>query len=136
MKTTFVIDGDKEFLSFADRHLKLFGYQVQTFSDDASLLDSIKSNPFLIIIGDGFSSAASSAIDLIRQIKKTKSNSSIVHVAHTTKDVNAIESVRAGAYEFIEKDSAAFVRLRTTLELLEKKKSSNILTRLKKVFVD
>ena len=35
MKTTFVLDSDKEFLNFADRHLKIYGFQVQLFQDPA-----------------------------------------------------------------------------------------------------
>lgn len=135
MKTSFVADGDRDFLSLAERQLTFLAYQVTTFRTSTELLNALKQKPTLIIIGELLD--GSHAIDLIQAARKALPSTLIFHVARTSAWADAVSSVRAGATEFIEKNSASLVRLRTSLDLLERKelgKTKALLSNIKKVF--
>jgi DNA-binding NtrC family response regulator len=137
MKTSFVADGDRDFLSLAERQLTLLGYQVAGFKTSTELVKSLNQKPSLIILSelrDG-----SNPVETIRALRKELPGVIIIHVARTNSFTDAVTSVRAGATEFIEKNSASFVRLRTSLELISqqkrKKTPASILNDIKKVFI-
>jgi ActR/RegA family two-component response regulator len=134
MKTCFILDPDKDFLIFAERNLTLQGYQVQLFSDPQTFFDALKKAPSWIILGNGLGQHHSD-LDIIRRTRAALPKALIIHVALTTYEGQDVEAVRAGASEFVEKNSATFVRLRTSLELLEKQHvQSTFLSQIKKAF--
>jgi DNA-binding NtrC family response regulator len=136
MKTSFVADGNRDFLSFAERQLTLTGYQVLSFRNSTELLASLKDNPSIVIVGEFTPDI--SGIDVVRQVRKALPQAVIIHVAQTSNQANAVSSVKAGATEFIEKNAATFVRLRTSLDFMQKQKQRNprsILSDIKKVFI-
>jgi len=134
MKTSFIVDGDVDFLFSAERQISLMGYRVYLFSDVDKFISSIKLGPQLIILGDRLTHTG---VDYIRKTRKYFPKSIIIHVAQPGKPNIDVAAIKAGASEFIEKDSATFVRLRTTLDFMEKQnqlKSSSFFSKLKKVF--
>lgn len=136
MKTSFVADSNRDFLSFAERHLTLFGYQVSSFKSTAELLKALKQKPTLLIIGE--LSDGMNAMEIIRSVRKELPEAIIFHVAQTGSQIDAVSSIKAGATEFIEKNSATFVRLRTSLDFMEKQKqrsSRSFLSDIKKAFI-
>jgi DNA-binding NtrC family response regulator len=137
MKTSFVADGSRDFLSFAERQLTLSGYQVMCFRSSPELLSALnKEKPSLLIIGEFTPDI--SGVDVIRQVRKALPQAVIIHVAQTGAHANAVSSVKAGASEFIEKNAATFVRLRTSLDFMEKQKQRSprsILSDIKKAFI-
>lgn len=136
MKTSFVADGDRDFLSLAERQLTFLAYQVSSFKTATDVLHAIKQKPSLIIVGELLD--GSHPLELIKAIRHALPTATIFHIAHTSAWVDAVRSVKAGATEFIEKNSATFVRLRTNLDLLEKKaakKSNGFLNNIKNVFI-
>lgn len=134
MKTCYVADSDNNFLNLTERHLVLFGYQVLTFKSGSDLMNALKQKPGAILIGHV---TDLNVLSLIKDIRKLYTQLSIFHLAETNSQTDAISSVRAGATEFIEKNGATFVRLRTSLELLEKKSSQagSIFKNIKNAFV-
>jgi len=116
MKTSFIVDGDADFLFYAERQISLLGYRVYLFSDIDKSVTSLKLKPQLIILGDKL---AHTGVDYIRKARRCFPKSIIIHVAQTGKHDTNIAAIKAGASEFIEKDSATFVRLRTTLDFME-----------------
>jgi DNA-binding NtrC family response regulator len=136
MKTSFVADGDRDFLNFAERQLTILGYQVAGFKTSIDLVKSLKQKPALIIVGE--LTDGTYAVDTLRTLRRELPQATIIHVAKTNSFTNAVTSVRAGATEFIEKNSATFVRLRTSLDLIvkqNKKSPSSFLKDIKKVFI-
>jgi DNA-binding NtrC family response regulator len=136
MKTSFVADGDRDFLSLAERQLTLLGYQVSGFKTSTDLIKSLKQKPALIILGEMTDGVI--VTDTIKTLRNELPQAIIIHVAQTSSQANAVNSVKAGATEFIEKNSATFVRLRTSLDLIEKqtkKSPSSILSDIKKAFI-
>ncbi len=137
MKISFIVDGDKEFLSFAERHLTIFGYQVYSFTSPDEFLASLRLRPELIILGDQLGDRQI-VLNSIRKARTTLSSAIIIQVAVPDDAINAASSIKAGASEFIERNSATFVRLRTSLDLREakdKKGVGSIMSNLKKVFI-
>jgi DNA-binding NtrC family response regulator len=136
MKTSFVADGSRDFLSFAERQLTLSGYQVSSFRSSSELLAALSNKPNLLIIGEFTPDV--NGLELIRQIRKILPASVIIHVAQTSAHIHAVSSIKAGASEFIEKNAATFVRLRTSLDFLEKQNQRNprsFLSDIKKAFI-
>jgi DNA-binding NtrC family response regulator len=136
MKTSFVADGSRDFLSFAERQLTLSGYQVSCFRSSHELLAAIKEKPELLIIGEFTPDIT--GVDVIREVRKALPQAVIIHVAQTGATAHAVSSVKAGATEFIEKNAATFVRLRTSLDFMEKQKQRSprsILSDIKKAFI-
>lgn len=136
MKTSFVADGSRDFLNIAERQLTLLGYQVSCFRSRNELLAAINEKPSLLIIGE-FTPDLSGG-DVIRQVRKALPQAVIIHVAQTGTHANAVSSIQAGATEFIEKNAATFVRLRTSLDFMEKQKlrsPRSILSDIKKAFI-
>jgi DNA-binding NtrC family response regulator len=137
MKISSIIDSDKEFLVFAERHLTLFGYQVYAFTDLNQFFDSLKLNPQLVILGDNLGKQLSGT-EAIRKVRQLVPKCTLLHVAQSDTHTDAVSSIMAGATEFIEKNGATFVRLRTCLDLLEKqnqKQTNSIFGSIKKVFI-
>jgi len=137
MKVGFVLDSDREFTAFAERHLTIFGYQVQIFSSVVEFLEAAKTNPQLIIVGEHKDGQTSNP-DFIRKTRSSFRKSAIIHIAKENELLNAQSSIKAGATEFIEKDGATFVRLRTSLDALEKanlKEKKSIVQNIKKALL-
>jgi DNA-binding NtrC family response regulator len=137
MKVGFVLDSDREFTAFTERHLTIFGYQVQIFSNANEFLEASKTNPQLIIVGE-LNDGQTSSPDFIKRTKSYFRKSAIIHTAKVNELLNAQSSIKAGATEFIEKDGATFVRLRTSLDALEKanlKEKKSIVQNIKKALL-
>ena len=133
MKIGFILDVDKEFTSFAERSLTLIGYHIHTFTKPGEIGDTKNLNPTLILVGE----SSSFNLEYIRHIRTMFPKTIIIYVAQATEHIN-MESVKnAGATEFIEKNGATFVRLRTYLDQIELKINSRrntIMSKLKKAF--
>jgi DNA-binding NtrC family response regulator len=133
MKTIFVADGDRNFLHTATKSLMLSGYQVTTFQSGAELLSALITKPTMVIVGNITDLRPLAVVNRIRlQLNKAF----IIHMADSSAD--AIASIREGATEFIEKNGAEFVRLRTFLDMVERqsqKTGRSVLGAIKKAFV-
>ena len=137
MKRSVIVDGDKEFIAFAERQLVLSGYQVSTFTDFEQFLKYLSANPELVIVGDKLPDRPD-ALESIRATRKAAPRSFIVHFGNPTESDRAEQAIAAGASEFIEKNTATFVRLRTSLDQQKGQtpnQLSSILNKLKKVFI-
>jgi DNA-binding NtrC family response regulator len=135
MKTSVIVDGDRDFLSFIERHLMLFGYQVFSFTDPSEFLACLTITPDLAIVGDNLREQKTH--DFIRKVRRALPKSSIIHIAKPMGGSYASEALHAGASGFIEKDGATFVRLRTMLDAIEMRMPRRIgsfFRNVKKVF--
>lgn len=103
----------------------LGNYTVNAFNDPQEMLKHLKSKPFAIVLDHFFGDKTSkTGLDYLQELKKT--NPSIPVIYYTTlQDQNIRNKVmQLGAEEYIVKDSASLVRLRTALDALHKKKTS------------
>jgi DNA-binding NarL/FixJ family response regulator len=102
----------------------LGNYTVKTFDNPETLIANLKEKPFAIVLDHYFSDKlGKTGLDYLRELRKK--HSSIPVIYYTTLDDQTVrdEVMTLGAEQYIIKDSASLVRLRTVLDLLHEKKS-------------
>ncbi len=108
-------------------------YTVRAFSNPDDMFDHLQEKPFAIVLDHFFTDKANvTGLDYLRKLKEK--NSKIPVIYHTALIDNSVraEVLKLGAVQYITKDSASLVRLRTALDLLHEKSNKKGL--LKKLF--
>jgi CheY-like chemotaxis protein len=111
----------------------LGSYTVQTFSNPEEMLEQLHQKPFAIVLDHFFGDQSSkTGLHYLKEIKKK--NASIPIIYYTTLDDEKVRSevMALGADQYIIKNSASLVRLRTALDILNSKvsKKKSFLQRL------
>lgn len=119
MKIAFVVDDDLAYQKFMQMHLRRFGYEVRSFVDGKECLLQLTESPSLIILDQNLEEEKT-GLDYLREIRKSAPNIPVLFLSAQNDLSAAVEAVKLGAVDFIEKNSAAYIRLRTALENLEK----------------
>jgi DNA-binding NarL/FixJ family response regulator len=102
----------------------LGNYDVRTFDNPEPLIANLKDKPFAIVLDHYFADKlGKTGLDYLRELRKK--HSSIPVIYYTTLDDQAVrdEVMSLGAEQYIIKDSASLVRLRTALDMIHEKKS-------------
>jgi CheY-like chemotaxis protein len=108
-------------------------YKVKTFTNPQEMLAHLKEKPFAIVLDHFFEDKkGKTGLDYLKDLRKY--NSTVAIIYYTTLNDPAVEaSVMAlGAEQYIVKNSASLVRLRTALDGLHEKTSKKGF--LKKLF--
>ncbi len=110
----------------------LNNYAVKTFSNPEDLLSAMKEKPFAVVLDHFFEPNAKTGLHYLKELRKNYSGVPVIY--YTTLDDGAMkrEVLALGAEDYIIKDSASLVRLRTALDLIHQKKSKGGF--LKKLF--
>jgi CheY-like chemotaxis protein len=121
----FIVEDDPTQLKFLSHHFEeaLGTYNVKCFTNPDELLASLDQKPFAIVLDHFFADRNETGLHYLTKIKNK--NNSIPVVYHTTlvdERVKA-EALKRGAVEYINKDMASLVRLRTALDSIHEKKS-------------
>lgn len=102
----------------------LGNYEVKAFSNPEDLIGHLNEKPFAVVLdhfyGNGF---AKTGLDYLKELKKKNSSIPVIYHTSSTDDSIRSEAMKLGAEQFIPKDSASLVRIRTTLDLLHEKNS-------------
>lgn len=98
-------------------------YVVKTFSNPEDLLIHVREKPFAIVLDHFFEGGAKTGLHYLKELRKNYSSIPVIY--YTTLDDHAVreEVMGLGAHQYIIKDSASLVRLRTALDLIHDKKS-------------
>ncbi len=99
----------------------LNNYSVKTFPTPVDLIKNLKAKPFAVVLDHFFGPGEETGLHYLKEIRAKYPKVPIIY--HTTCDENAIrEQVMAlGAQQYILKDSASYVRLRTVLDVIHDK---------------
>ena len=93
----------------------------------------LKEKPFAIVLDHFFGDrAVKTGLDCLRELKKHHSSIPVIYYTTLNDATIQAEVMRLGVEQFISKDSASLVRLRTALDLLQEKFSKKGF--LKKLF--
>lgn len=106
-------------------------YEVVTFDDPEAMMARIKDKPYAVILDHLFKDRSTTGLDYLRMLRKD--HRSIPVIYYTTLDDHALqeEVLSIGAEQYIIKNSASLVNLRTALDLLhEKTQKKSFLKRL------
>jgi CheY-like chemotaxis protein len=101
----------------------LGSYTVKTFTNPEDMLNHLGEKPFAIVLDHFFGDSKTTGLDYLKKLKKLYSSIPVIYYT-TLDDYNIREQVRElGAEDYIIKDSASLVRLRTALDGLHQKQS-------------
>ena len=120
-KLVFVVEDNLAQQKMLQVHLEemLGNYQVKTFVKPEDMMSHLNEKPFAIVLDHFFAPGSKNGLDYLNELKRN--HSSIPVIYHTTSDDAAVraEAEKLGVVQFILKDSASLVRLRTVLDDLE-----------------
>jgi CheY-like chemotaxis protein len=125
-KLVFIVEDDLVQQKMLQVHFEemLGNYTVRTFSNPEDLFAHLKENPFAVVLDHFFSDKmGKTGLDYLRVLRKK--HPSIPVIYHTTLEDESIRSevMSLGAEQYIIKNSASLVRLRTALDQLDQKAS-------------
>lgn len=124
-KLVFIVEDDLVQQKMLQHHFEelLGNYQVKTFADPKDMFGHLKDKPFAIVLDHFFSNKSDkTGLDYLKELKKNYSSIPVVY--YTTLNDNNVraEVMDLGAEDYIIKDSASLVRLRTALDAISTKK--------------
>jgi DNA-binding response OmpR family regulator len=97
-------------------------YMVQTFTDPEQMFEHMKEKPFAVVLDHFFQNKQNkTGLDYLKLMRKNFSSVPIIYYT-SLDDANIREEVLTlGAEDYILKNSASLVRLRTALDVLHEK---------------
>src|SRR5687768_6035444 len=125
-KLVFIIEDDLVQQKMLQVHFEdmLGNYTARTFSNPEDMLQHLKEKPFAVVLDHFFSDEkGKTGLDYLRIMRKNYSSIPVIY--YTTLDDESIraEVMSLGAEQYIIKNSASLVRLRSALDNLHEKES-------------
>ena len=103
----------------------LGNYEVKTFTDPDDMLNHVNEKPFAIVLDHFFNNKKDkTGLDYLKEIRKKNSSLPILYYTSLENEKTKAEALALGADEYIIKNSASLVRLRTALDILHTRKKS------------
>lgn len=100
----------------------LGNYTVRTFSNPDDMFAHLDEKPFAIVLDHFFSDKRSvTGIDYLRDLKENHPKIPVIYYTSANDDAVRAEVMKIGVEQYIHKDSASLVRLRTALDVIHEK---------------
>lgn len=102
----------------------LGNYEVKTFASPDEMLSHLHERPFAVVLDHFFNDKdGKTGLDYLRELKSKYSSIPVIYHTTLNDDVIRNEVMKLGAEQYILKDAASLVRLRTALDVLHEKNS-------------
>ena len=101
MPTIALVDDDRNILTSVSIALEGEGYRVQTYTDGASALDGLKTNPPDLAIFD-IKMPRMDGMELLRRLRQ-KSDLPVIFLTSKDEDIDELFGLKMGADDFIHK---------------------------------
>ena len=101
MPTIALVDDDRNILTSVSIALEAEGYRVQTYTDGASALDGLKSNPPDLAIFD-IKMPRMDGMELLRRLRQ-KSDLPVIFLTSKDEEIDELFGLKMGADDFIRK---------------------------------
>jgi CheY-like chemotaxis protein len=102
----------------------LGNYTVRTFSKPDEMLDSLKEKPFAVVLDHFFQDRnEKTGLHYLRLMKREYPSVPVIYYTTLDDEKTREEVMASGAAEYIHKNSASLVRLRTALDILHEKQA-------------
>ena len=124
-KVVFIVEDDLVQQKMLQHHFEqmLGNYVVKTFAHPNEMVAHLSEKPFAIVLDHYFSNQPDkTGLDYLKELKKKHSSIPVVYYTTCTDEAVRKQVMDLGAEQFINKDSASLVRLRTALDLISAKK--------------
>lgn len=118
MKTIFILDDNPVQQKQMNQHFTSMGFAVRSFSTAAEF-EAMNDKPYMIILDDRMDNKEKSGLMFLKKVKRKMSGVPVVYMVSRLERKILSDGTKIGAYDVIEKNTAAFVNLRTTLDKLE-----------------
>jgi len=115
MKLVYVVDDSVFYQKIIQAYLNQMGYDVKTFISAKECLAELYLRPDLILL-DQHLGEKEKGLDYLRKIKFRAPFIPIVFLSGDGDKETIAKAMRMGAFEYILKNEASLVRLRTTLD--------------------
>ncbi|HEY3430244.1 MAG TPA: response regulator [Cyclobacteriaceae bacterium] len=100
----------------------LGNYTVRTFANPDDMFAHLNEKPFAIVLDHFFSDKRNvTGLDYLRDLKENHPNIPVIYYTSANDDAVRAEVEKIGVEQYIHKDSASLVRLRTALDILHAK---------------
>lgn len=122
----FIVEDDLAQQKLLRLHFEeaLGNYEVRCFTKPDELIDNLKDKPFAIVLDHFFADRKENGLHYLQIIKKKNSSTPVIYYTTNNDDSLKKEALKGGASEFIIKDMASLVRLRTALDAIHEKKNN------------
>jgi DNA-binding NarL/FixJ family response regulator len=125
-KLVFVVEDNPVQQKVLQVHFEqmLGNYTVQTFSNPEDMFAHLKEKPFAVVLDHFFDdNSYKTGLDYLKELRKSHPHIAVIY--YTTLEDKEVkdEVMKLGAEQYIIKNSASFVRLRTALDALHEKAS-------------
>ena len=117
MKTIFVLDNDSTQQDMMSKHLKAMGFEVRSVVSAAEF-DSLNEKAFMVILDEKVENRDGS-MQFLKKVAHRMSRVPVVYLMSRPERKSIADAKKLGAFEVIEKNSAALVNLRTILDKLK-----------------
>lgn len=124
-KVVFIVEDDLVQQKMLQHHFEqmLGNYVVKSFAHPKEMFAHLSEKPFAIVLDHYFSNQPDkTGLDYLKELKKKYSSIPVVYHTTCTDEAVRKQVMALGAEQFINKDSASLVRLRTALDLISTKK--------------
>ena len=123
-KTVFVVEDHPAQQKMLQVHLEemLGNYSVRIFPSPVEMFASLKEKPFVIVL-DHFFPGDKTGFDALVTLKKKHPSLPVIYHTSATDEAIRTKAMELGADQFILKDGASLVRLRTALDLISEQAS-------------
>jgi DNA-binding NtrC family response regulator len=102
----------------------LGNYTVRTFSKPDEMMESLNEKPFAVVLDHFFHDKNDkTGLHYLKVMKREHPSVPVIYYTTLDDDKTREEVMSSGAEQYIHKNSASLVRLRTALDLLHEKKS-------------
>ena len=100
----------------------LGNYTVRTFANPDDMFAHLNEKPFAIVLDHFFSDKRNvTGLDYLRDLKENHPNIPVIYYTSANDDAVRAAVEKIGVEQYIHKDSASLVRLRTALDILHEK---------------
>lgn len=102
----------------------LENYSVRTFANPDDMFQHLGEKPFAIVLDHFFADKKNrTGLDYLKDLKKNHPTIPVIYYTSANDDAVRTEVMKVGVEQYIHKDSASLVRLRTALDTLHEKQS-------------
>ena len=123
-KLVFVVEDNPAQQKALQVHLEemLGDYAVRTFADPLEMFKHLAEKPFAVVL-DHFFPGDKTGLDHLSSLKKKNASLPVIYYTSSRDEDIKAKALKGGVEQFIIKDEASLVRLRTALDLISERLS-------------
>lgn len=108
----FIVEDDNAFAKLTQNELNRLGYtHIRIFSNGEDCIEHIREKPDIVLLDYALSHTGIDGLEVLKEIVKYSPQTSVIMLTAYDKLEIAIDSIKAGAYDYVLKTDTAFERI-------------------------